>query len=472
MKIIIDNVLELIDFPKNIKDFLMEKLTFINPKYEDAQRLGYSTRNIAKYVRNFEVVSHNQLNIPRGYRKYLIDALNKKGADCEVVDNRSVYEFNQVLCSTNIKLRSYQRDYLHKLLINDHEEGIIVAAPGSGKTVLGIALSGIKGQPTLWLTHTKNLLKQTRSRLEAFVPSLSEGDVGIIYDGNWNIGNLFTIGMIQTIIRNPDKLQEIRNSFGTVILDEAHHCPAKTFSSVVAALNPKYLYGLTATPYRGDKLEELMFQTIGPIIINIPTEEIVAKGGILMPVIKYKEIKTKKMEENNTAVLNKYLINNKKRNNIITRDILNEAFNGEVCIALSTRKKHCEILYELTRVSWEKSGIATGDYSDKENDATIKKLENGEITVIFTTPDLLGEGFDVDILSRGFICLPFRSETRIEQFIGRIQRSAPNKKDVVIYDYVDTNIGVFKDQFYTPNENKECRVRVYNRLNLTLKPAA
>lgn len=471
MKVIIDNNIQLIDFPKELKDYIMSSLTFMNPKFEEAERLGYSTYKINRYIRNFEVPAANQLNIPRGYKTDLFELLSGVPMQYEIIDNRSIYEFDGTLSNATFEFREYQSKYLYQLLTSKAEEGIIVAPPGSGKTILGISLSGVLGQPTLWLTHTKNLLKQTYRRLEKFVPSLQSGDVKTIYKGKWEVGNKFTIGMVQTMMRNPNKILELKDTFGTVFLDEAHHCPARTFNAVVSLLNPYYLFGLTATPYRSDRLEDLMFQTMGPVVLTIPTKEIAEKGGILMPVIQYKEIETKKVDDNNTGRLLKYLINHKKRNNIIVKDVINEAFAGEVCIVLSTRKQHCEMLYNLISLSWEKTGIATGDYSEKENDETVRKLEEGEITVIVTTPDLLGEGFDVDILSRGFICLPFRAEGRIEQFIGRIQRYAPNKKDVVIYDYVDTNIGVFKDQFYSPNANKECRVRVYNRLGLTIKPA-
>jgi superfamily II DNA or RNA helicase len=350
------------------------------------------------------------------------------------------------------------------------EEGIIISPAGSGKTVMGLVITSVIGLPVLWLTHTNTLFKQTINRAENIIPFLKNGNISTIKGSKWNYDKPFTIGMVQTMIRNPEKVESISNEFGVVILDEAHHCPAKTFTDVISLLNPKYLFGLTATPNRADRLETLMYDVIGPVLIDIPINRIVDDGGIILPTVIYKEIETKKINDNNTNRLLKYLVNHKKRNNTIVSDIVQEAMNQEICIALSTRKEHCEILYTLTKLSWEKTGIATGDYSLKENEKTIQDLEEGKITVIFTTPDLLGEGFDVDILSRAFICLPFRSETRVEQLIGRAQRYHKDKKNVNIYDYVDTSIGVFKDQFFSPNKNKHCRYRVYERLGLSVVP--
>ena len=89
--------------------------------------------------------------------------------------------------------------------------------------------------------------------------------------------------------------------------------------------------------------------------------------------------------------------------------------------------------------------------------------------MIVVTFDLLGEGFDVDILNRGFISTPFRSERKAEQLVGRIQRTAAGKTDAIIYDYVDVNIGVLKNQFFA-NSDKECRYRVYERLGMRVEP--
>lgn len=470
VKIILGNKIRVEDAPKNIVEDVTYYLTMVNPKHEEAERLGYSTYGINRYIRNFDFISYNTIEIPRGCRKYIINLMLKNNIEYKVIDNRSMHEHIPELCSANIDLRKYQMKYIQDMLSRGEQEGVIVSPAGSGKTVMGMSIYSVIGQPALWLTHTETLFKQAVSRIKTFVPAAGEEDIGTIRRNKWNVGKRFTVGMVQTMVRNPEKVKAITNEFGMVILDEAHHCPARTFTEVLSLLNPYFLFGLTATPNRSDRLERLMYDAIGPIVVNIPVKEIEKDGGIILPTVIYKETDTKKIDDNNVGKLLKYLIHNKKRNTMIVSDILNEAMSGEICIALSTRKEHCEMLYNLTKISWDKTGIATGDYPEKHNEQVIKDLEDGKITTIFTTPDLLGEGFDIDILSRGFICLPFRSETRVEQVIGRIQRYHKNKKDVKIYDYVDTNVGVFKDQFHSVNKNKDSRSKVYNRLGISMVP--
>jgi len=65
--------------------------------------------------------------------------------------------------------------------------------------------------------------------------------------------------------------------------------------------------------------------------------------------------------------------------------------------------------------------------------------------------------------------MPFRAEGKVEQLIGRIQRSAEGKTDAIVYDYVDADIGVIANQFYTPSKN-DCRYSAYMRLGVRVEP--
>lgn len=470
MQIIIDNTITITGIDKNLKNYLTNLLTIPNPAYENALKHNFSVYNIPKFLYNFTIISPSTISIPRGLRTQLIEVLENSKLKYSIKDNRTMVPNLPKFIYNNVNLRPYQQRHLNSLIEQKAQEGFIIAPPGSGKTVLGITLMSLFAQPVLWLTHMNRLVKQTAVRIHSFMPNIDEEDIGFIGNGKWNIGKYITIGMVQTMMRDMPKVKELKDKFGLVILDEAHHCPAKTFSNVISELNPHYLFGLTALDYRSDGLEKLMFQTIGNPVVTIPLQEIVEAKGIIMPKVIYKQIQSKVMDGNNAAALITYLTTNSSRNNTIVKDILAEAFKGEICIVISGRKAHCEQLYNLIKLSWDKVGIATGDYKEKENDVTIGKLESGEITVIVTTPELLGEGFDVDILSRAFLTLPLRAEGRIEQLLGRIQRYHPNKKDVRVYDYVDVNIGIFKNQFWSKNPNKECRYRVYQRLGLEIVP--
>lgn len=437
-----------------------------NPKYMEALAKGRSTWGLKPFIYNFDILPDDSLRIPRGCRSMLMRMV--KGLDdVQIKDMRTLHEFQVI--ESNIAYRQYQFDAMNEL-VNAGPEGMVVAPAGSGKTVLGLSMIPVLGQPCLWLTHTKALAKQAIDRIGHFLPGLEPEDIGFIGEGKWNKGRIITIGMIPTLVRNIPELALMRDDFGIVILDEAHHCPASTFLKVICSLNPYYLYGLTATPYRRDKLDPVMFQSIGPIRVRIPLEKVKADGGIVMPTVKYRTVNSKAIHGNNVQkIIKENIVPNTRRNHLIVGDVIREALSGNYCIVLTDRKAHADILYDLVSIGWDKTGIATGKYSRKYVEEQAALLNKKEITVLVCTFALLGEGFDVDFLNRAFITMPFRAEGKVEQLIGRIQRTAEGKTDAIVYDYVDADIGVLQDQFHTPGRN-DCRYKAYKRLGLEVIP--
>ena len=443
----------------------MDVLRVENPKYNDAVAKGRWIGNLKPHIMNFDILPDDSIRIPRGFRLQLFDMVNN--VDKTIIDKRSHHGFNDIN-SAAIKYRPYQERAMAAMY--QAEEGLLVAPAGSGKTVLGLSMIPLYGQPCLWLTHTRALALQAIDRIKQFLPGMEEDDIGLIGDGKWKKGKLVTIGLIPTLVRRPKEVHEMRNDFGLVILDEAHHCPASTFLQVMSSLNPYYMYGLTATPYRRDKLEMLMFQTIGPEIVRIPVSEVEDMGGIIMPKVLYRSVTSKPVHGNNIqAILKDNIVPNAKRNGLIVGDVLREASAGNYCIVVTDRRAHADILYKLISKGWDKTGIATGNYTKKYVTEQAKLLNDKEITVLVCTFALLGEGFDVPFLNRAFVTMPFRAEGRVEQLVGRVQRSAEGKLDSIVYDYVDVNIGVVENQFFTKSKN-DCRFNAYKRLGLKIEP--
>lgn len=468
MNLTISNTIKIENLDDQIRDILVDILRHKNPEYIEAQKQNKSTYNIPEFINNFEFDANN-MYVPKGIKTQIINILKQHEIKFNLKDERTFKTNLSYISSENIKYRAYQEKAVENLVLNS-TEGVLVAPPGSGKTVIGLSLIPILMQPTLWITHTDRLFKQALERCEEFLPGLlkNKDDVGMIGGGKWSVGNVLTIGMIQTLVRNLDKLHEIKDKFGLVILDEAHHCPASTFLKVISKLNSYYLYGLTATAYRRDGLENVMFQTLGPIISEITKKDVISNKGIIPPKIIYCPFKTeKKIDINNISkIFKEHLVYNNSRNLRIKNDVVSEASKGNFCIVSSGRRAHCELLYKLIKTEWPKTGIATGKYNKKIIDEQIRLFNENKITVLITTPELLGEGFDVDFLNRLFIATPFRTESRVEQLVGRIQRYHPEKKDAVVYDYVDKNIGVLNNQFYS--KHGKCRNNVYKRLGLEI----
>jgi len=450
MRILIGNQVKLIEPPDKIVSWLINRLTFTNPKFEEAAKHNRYTGNIPRLLELYKVVP-NGIIIPRGMLETIEEIFIGKGYDISIVDNRIIDKPLKNI-ESNILLRPYQDTAKFNLL--KHPNGILIAPAASGKTIMGLDVFTTVKQKMLWMTHTTRLANQVKERIlgneedPPMIPTISGDDIGLIGRGKWKIGDKITIGIIQTLVRRLPFFPELGQEFGLVIVDEVHHVPASTFLEVLKYFSSYYLYGLTATPYRRDKLENIMFVSMGRPNAIITREEVRKRGNIITPIVKVREIPSQIWEGNDFHyIISEIIIPNEARSNLIALDIVNEASRGNYCIVISTRKKYCEILFKKVLKYWPKTGIATGDYTRNQNDEQVRRLESDEITVLITTFELLGEGFDVQKLNRGFITLPFRERARVEQAVGRIQRTCEDKIDAILYDYVDKDIGILNNQF-------------------------
>jgi len=458
VKIVIDHQIRLIDVPKELIDWLAEQLTFVNPKYTEAVNNGRSTYGLKPYIYLFKTIPQG-IVIPRGYLGLLEETLIGQGHNIEIVDNRIILP--PINVDSLINLRPYQEKA--KINLTKKSHGLLVAPAASGKTIMGLDLFSSLRQKMLWVTHTNRLANQVIDRIDSVFNDISKKDVGFIGAGKWNIGDKITIGMVPTLVRRELELLALGKEFGLVIIDETHHVPASTFIKVLGYFSSYYMYGLTATPYRRDKLEGMMFAAVGPINATVDRKELRKRGNIITPKVIKRIVRSEKVEINDFHyVMSNIVMKNEARLYMIINDVIKEINNNNYCIVISTRKVYCENIYSILESKLPgKSVIATGDYSRKHNDAQVKKIEDGEVNALITTFELLGEGFDVQRLNRGFIVLPFREKARVEQAVGRIQRTHKDKTDAILYDYVDCDIGILKNQF-------RHRAEVYSSLGMKI----
>jgi superfamily II DNA or RNA helicase len=464
VKLIIDNQLRLLNVPEELRSWFALQLTFSNPLYEEAVRRNRYIGRLSPHILMYKPLPDG-IVLPRGYLQMIEETMLGKGLGLAIKDNRILLP--PISVESSIKLRSYQNEA--KIALLSHPNGMLVAPAAAGKTVMGLDIFASLHQNMLWLTHTNRLAKQVIERIVGtdefppIFPDVTEEEIGFIGGGKFSIGGRITIGMIPTLVRRKPELPVIGKKFGLVIIDEAHHVPASTFLKVLEYFSSYYLYGLTATPYRRDKMEDIMFATIGVANSVVQRKEVIEKGGIITPAVIKRVVPGPWWGSNDYHyIIKKLLLPNEQRKAMIVTDVLREAYKGNYCIVISTRKAYCEDLFQMIGEHWSRTAIATGDYTRKHNEEQVLKLEKGDVTVLVTTFELLGEGFDVQKLNRGFIALPFREKARVEQAIGRIQRTCEGKTDAIMYDYVDENIGILKNQF-------KHRVEVYQSLGVEVR---
>jgi len=454
----------MLNIPEELRSWFATQLTFDNPLYLEAVKRNRYIGNLQPHICMYKPLPEG-IVLPRGYLQLVEGSMVGKGLGLSIKDNRALLP--PVSVESNIVLRSYQKEAKHALL--SHPNGMLIAPAASGKTIMGLDVFASLHQKMLWLTHTNRLANQVIERIVGtdefppVFPDVKRNEIGFIGGGKHSVGERITIGMIPTLVRREAQLPEIGRRFGLVIIDEAHHVPASTFLKVLENFSSYYLYGLTATPYRRDKMEDVMFATIGLANSIVSRREVKKKGGIMTPTVIKRTVPSPTFGGNDFHyIIRELVLPNEKRKIMVATDVLREAYKGNYCIVINTRKAYCEDLFELISEHWPKTVIATGDYSRKHNDEQVLKLEKDEATVLITTFELLGEGFDVQKLNRGFIALPFREKARVEQSIGRIQRTCEGKLDAIMYDYVDENIGILSSQF-------RHRAKVYRSLGIKVE---
>lgn len=439
--------------PSQMKIFLRDKLNFYNSEYLIKKRLGKSVYKVEKFF-NLIAEKDGQVLIPRGFVKDLETFCTDNQISHEIVDLRK--KKKSVEFKDNIKLYNYQQSAFEVCKKNDY--GVIVAPPGAGKTILGLKLIVEKKQPALILVHRKQLLDQWVERIQSFL-KIPKKDIGEISGSKKKIGKQITIGMIQSLVRQDD-MSEYAELFGTIIVDECHHIPAKSFRETIVKFKPYYLYGLTATPKRKHNDEKLIFIYIGEIlyIIDRKYKEEKKLGEINVSINDTKLELPFDFTIDNFQLLAKTITFDTSRNLQISKDIVKQVKKKSKVLVLSDRKDHIYILNQYLKGDCETITL-TGDDSVSAKKSKLEQIKLGHFQVLLSTGQLFGEGMDIEHLDCLVLVFPFFFEGKLIQYIGRIQRSSKAK---TILDYRDNKIGFLDRMFQKRNS-------YYKKLNNQLK---
>lgn len=381
---------------------IIKELTY---KIEGKVKNRAGLKNV-EIIKNYKVLPGGVLSIPRG-REDLIP----EGYIIEHKEVTNVVPFPEI----KFPLREAQVPVYE----STNESCIINALVGWGKTATALHIAKKLEQKTLVVTHTTALRDQWVQEVKHFYGEFP----GIIGSGKFDIEDHFiVIGNVQSVVLHIDR---IAKEFGTVILDECHHVPATTFSSIIDSLYAKYRIGLSGTLSRTDGKHILFKDYFGPIVHKPPQSDTLfptiklVNSGIWLPPGKTW------VEKVNT------LLYDEEYQKFIANIARAHIDIGHSVLVVADR---VEFLNNVKELIGEDCILITGETSFEERTKYLRQIERKEKMCIAGSRQIFSEGISVNILSCVILAVPTNNPIILEQIIGRVMRKHPNKLDPVVID--------------------------------------
>lgn len=435
-----------------------------NPIFYKNQAIGTSNYDTSRWIYLGKDYLSGYIQIPRGLQEELLKNAKQADIEYEIEDERQ----QGISIDVNFqgKLRIEQDKALKEL--TKHDNGILYAATAFGKTVVSSALIAQKRVNALIILESSALMEQWKEALDKFLDINEEFPtyetktgkirkrkslIGTLQGAHDSMTGIIDIAMAGSLCKKGE-YHKLLSRYGLVLIDECHHSASETIANVLKEVKAKYVYGVTATPKRGDGLEKINYMLIGPIRYSYTSKEKAKEQGIrhlvyprftrTVPPIG---VISGKMHPNEAYEI---IHNNDSRDEQIVDDVKNCVAAGRTPVVLSRYRDHSRKLYECLKSCADHVFLMTGNNSKKEHRNILEQMhqvKNEESMVLVATGSLVGEGFDFPRLDTLFLATPVSFRGVVEQYAGRLNRDYAGKENVIIYDYVDTHIPMFDNMY-------------------------
>lgn len=433
---------------------------FSNPKYHENKALGhsnYATPSVQYLGKDID----GYIRIPRG----LLSIIQKKCVEANIrIDIRNERSIGRPVKVEFSKDLYMQQDIAAQRLLQ-FDDGILSAATAFGKTAVCSYLIASRKVSTLILLRSKTLLNQWIEELNKFLVinedlpkyrtptgriKTRDSVIGTMKGGGNKLTGIIDIAMVDSLSTQED-LRDLLKNYGMVIMDECHHGASAGAQKVLDAVPCKYVYGVSATPIRGDHLEKINYMLLGPVRATYTAKERAADQGI-DHLIRPRFTRVADTLGRDAGINERYALlrDSKIRNEQIIRDIRTCIDYGRTVAVLTRYKEHAKYLSDHMQGSADHVLLLYGDNTEQENTRIEKELTqypDTESIILIATGQKIGEGFNFPRLNTLILGTPISDPSLVEQYVGRLNRDYPGKKNVVVYDYVDSHIYSFDNMY-------------------------
>lgn len=345
-------------------------------------------------------------------------------------------------------IRSYQASAVMSLLKANRPGGILQAATGAGKTAMAAKLIQTTRVRTLFVVHTKDLMRQAQQAFRNFL-GIEAGQIG---DGKDNILPV-TVATIQTLAKG--RHDEYLKQVDMVIFDECHHVAAPTLYTVrMKMADCPLVVGLSASPWRDDGHDLLIEAACGPVRYRVTASNLIEQGYLVAPDIHiYRrqiapELRIRKAQTQMgyAKAYRDIVVSDPARLRFVAKLAKEQLALGRRLLVLVKYIEHGENLTALI----PGSVFVEGTNSAEARSNAFAAFRDGAIQCLIGT-SLCDEGVDIPAADALILAGAGASSTRALQRIGRVIRPAPGKTTAYVADIVDEH-PVFKRQFYARNK--------------------
>ncbi len=333
------------------------------------------------------------------------------------------------------ELNPLQEEALREARTIGEGAGLVVMPTGSGKTRVAARDALAAGaRSILYVAHHREILWGAYGELGAVLGARSVKMVtGAEHIGCRARARLATIQLLRLHL---DSLREAPPDY--LVIDEFHRAAAQSYRDLVATVRPRFLLGLTATPFRVDQ-QDVLELCGGNLVVDFQLREGI-DSGILSPYDYHGCLDTvdyNKVHHDGRRYsvrdLDRQLVVPERYEAIVGKWL--ELAEDKATIAFCRTQAHAR----RTADEFCARGIAAECYlattNSQERQAIQRRLQQGETRVLCSV-DVLTEGADLPFVECLLFLRPTESKRVFLQQLGRGLRQFPGKHILTVIDFI------------------------------------